>query len=116
MMDDVVAPFREEVAMVARAAPDITLSLVLYALLSLTVVRMLPVALALIGTGLSRSTVLFMGWFGPRGLASVIAAQATAAFIRRKGAGCEWNSVSIQRADAIKLASDTVVSLMPQAG
>jgi sodium/hydrogen antiporter len=44
----------------------------LYALLSLTLVRMLPVAIALTGTGLSRATVLFMGWFGPRGLASIV--------------------------------------------
>ena len=44
----------------------------LYAVLSLTVVRMLPVAVALIGTRLSRATVLFMGWFGPRGLASIV--------------------------------------------
>ncbi len=43
-----------------------------YALLSLTVVRMLPVAIALIGTRLSAATVLFMGWFGPRGLASIV--------------------------------------------
>jgi NhaP-type Na+/H+ or K+/H+ antiporter len=43
-----------------------------YAVLSLTVVRMLPVAIALIGTRLSRATVLFMGWFGPRGLASIV--------------------------------------------
>lgn len=43
-----------------------------YALLSLTVVRMVPVALALLGTGMSRATSLFMGWFGPRGLASVV--------------------------------------------
>lgn len=43
-----------------------------YAVLSLTVVRMLPVALALLGSGLSWSTVAFVGWFGPRGLASVI--------------------------------------------
>jgi NhaP-type Na+/H+ or K+/H+ antiporter len=40
--------------------------------LSLTVLRMLPVAVALRGTGLSRATVLFMGWFGPRGLASIV--------------------------------------------
>ena len=33
---------------------------------------MLPVALALAGTGMSRATVLFMGWFGPRGLASIV--------------------------------------------
>jgi NhaP-type Na+/H+ or K+/H+ antiporter len=45
---------------------------VAYAILSLTVVRMLPVTLALIGTRLSRATVLFMGWFGPRGLASIV--------------------------------------------
>jgi len=44
----------------------------LYALLSLTVVRMIPVAIALIGTRLSAATVLFMGWFGPRGLASIV--------------------------------------------
>ena len=44
----------------------------LYALLSLTVVRMLPVAISLAGTGLSKATVLFMGWFGPRGLASIV--------------------------------------------
>ena len=44
----------------------------LYAVLSLTVVRMLPVALASIGAGLDRRTVLFVGWFGPRGLASLV--------------------------------------------
>jgi NhaP-type Na+/H+ or K+/H+ antiporter len=43
-----------------------------YALLSLTLVRMLPVGLSLIGARLHRSTVLFMGWFGPRGLASIV--------------------------------------------
>lgn len=44
----------------------------LYALLSLTLVRMLPVAIALAGTRLNRSSLLFMGWFGPRGLASIV--------------------------------------------
>ncbi len=43
-----------------------------YALLSLTVVRMLPVALSLIGTGFRWPTVAFLGWFGPRGLASLL--------------------------------------------
>ncbi|MDR3747892.1 MAG: cation:proton antiporter [Acidobacteriota bacterium] len=43
-----------------------------YAVISLTIVRMLPVALALIGTRLSAASVLFMGWFGPRGLASIV--------------------------------------------
>lgn len=45
---------------------------IVYALLALTVMRMLPVALALAGTGFDRVSVLFMGWFGPRGLASVV--------------------------------------------
>jgi NhaP-type Na+/H+ or K+/H+ antiporter len=44
----------------------------LYALLSLTIVRMLPVGISLIGAKLHRSTMLFMGWFGPRGLASIV--------------------------------------------
>jgi NhaP-type Na+/H+ or K+/H+ antiporter len=44
----------------------------LYAALSLTVVRMVPVALALVGSGMDRATVLVLGWFGPRGLASVV--------------------------------------------
>jgi NhaP-type Na+/H+ or K+/H+ antiporter len=43
-----------------------------YAVVSLTVVRMVPVALALLGSGLPRATVAFVGWFGPRGLASII--------------------------------------------
>lgn len=50
---------------------------ILYALLSLTLVRMLPVALAALGTGLDRDTVLFVGWFGPRGLASLVFALLT---------------------------------------
>ena len=48
-------------------------------LLSLTVVRMLPVFLCLIGKGLQRDTLLFMGWFGPRGLASIVFAVMVAA-------------------------------------
>jgi sodium/hydrogen antiporter len=48
------------------------LVVVVYAVLSLTLVRMLPVALALIGSHLDRWTVLFVGWFGPRGLASLV--------------------------------------------
>ena len=46
----------------------------LYAVMSLTIVRMLPVAVALIGSGLRVPTVAFIGWFGPRGLASVVLA------------------------------------------
>ena len=43
-----------------------------YALLSLTVIRMVPVALSLIGTKLPLGTVGFIGWFGPRGIASIL--------------------------------------------
>ncbi|WP_031154383.1 cation:proton antiporter [Streptomyces xanthophaeus] len=45
---------------------------VVYALISLTVIRMLPVALALAGTGLRPASVAYIGWFGPRGLASLV--------------------------------------------
>jgi NhaP-type Na+/H+ or K+/H+ antiporter len=44
----------------------------LYALLSLTVIRMLPVAISMLGTHLRPDTTLITGWFGPRGLASVV--------------------------------------------
>lgn len=45
---------------------------IIYAALSLTIIRMVPVALALTGLRLRPSTLVFMGWFGPRGLASVV--------------------------------------------
>jgi sodium/hydrogen antiporter len=51
---------------------EVTWQVVLYAVLSLTVVRMLPVALAMWGTGARRPTLAFLGWFGPRGLASIV--------------------------------------------
>ena len=51
-----------------------TIPVVAYAVLSLTVIRMLPVAVALIRTRLSLPTVAFIGWFGPRGLASIVLA------------------------------------------
>ncbi len=50
----------------------LTWQLALYAVLSLTVVRMLPVAIAMLGTGARRPTLAFLGWFGPRGLASIV--------------------------------------------
>ncbi|MER6418229.1 cation:proton antiporter [Streptomyces sp. NPDC001137] len=56
------------------ALQQLTWKIVLYAVLSLTVVRMLPVALSLIGSGLRPPTVAYIGWFGPRGLASVVLA------------------------------------------
>ncbi len=44
----------------------------LYAVLSLTVIRMIPIAISLIGAGVRLPTQLFLGWFGPRGLASIL--------------------------------------------
>jgi NhaP-type Na+/H+ or K+/H+ antiporter len=54
---------------VLDAAPT---GIVVYAVLSLSVVRMIPVAIACAGSRLHASTVAFIGWFGPRGLASVV--------------------------------------------
>ncbi len=54
------------------ALGDLTWQIAVYALLSLTVVRMLPVAVAMLGTGARRPTVGFLGWFGPRGAASIV--------------------------------------------
>jgi sodium/hydrogen antiporter len=59
----------------AAVAPgDTTWQIVAHAVLSLTVVRMLPVAVAVAGMGLRPATVALLGWFGPRGLASIILA------------------------------------------
>jgi NhaP-type Na+/H+ or K+/H+ antiporter len=44
----------------------------LYAVLSLTVIRMIPIMISLLGSGLRLPTQLFLGWFGPRGLASIL--------------------------------------------
>lgn len=46
--------------------------ILLYAILSLTVVRMIPVAISLVGARLQLPTWIFLGWFGPRGLASIL--------------------------------------------
>jgi sodium/hydrogen antiporter len=56
----------------ASLLPGITPVVILYAVLSLTLIRLLPVAISLIRTGLKSESVLFMGWFGPRGLASIV--------------------------------------------
>jgi len=53
-------------------ARGITWNVLLYAVLSLTLIRMVPVALALVRSGLGTREVLFLGWIGPRGLASIL--------------------------------------------
>ncbi len=57
---------------VGQALELFTWKVVIYALLSLTIVRMVPVILSLAGTGESVHSRLFLGWFGPRGLASIV--------------------------------------------
>lgn len=57
---------------VVRNATSFDFAMLAYAVASLTVVRMLPVALVLVGSGLGWPTRMFMGWFGPRGLASIV--------------------------------------------
>lgn len=52
--------------------PAFESTMLIFAGLSLTIVRMLPVALAMIGTHLKPASLLFLGWFGPRGLASIV--------------------------------------------
>ena len=54
------------------ALGQVSWELALYAVLSLTIVRMLPVAIAMLGTRARPATLAFMGWFGPRGLASIV--------------------------------------------
>jgi len=57
---------------VGMLLPQVNWQVVGYAALSLTLVRMVPVAIAMLGTGARLATVAFMGWFGPRGLASIV--------------------------------------------
>ena len=59
-------------AVIGQSIEYFTWEMLVYALLSLTVIRMLPVYLSLSGTGESTASKLFLGWFGPRGLASIV--------------------------------------------
>ena len=59
-------------ALMAQSLEAVTIGSVVYALLSLTVVRMVPVALVLTGSGMHRATVGFLGWFGARGMTAIV--------------------------------------------
>jgi NhaP-type Na+/H+ or K+/H+ antiporter len=59
-------------AMLPAALGHADAEILLYAVASLTLVRMLPMSISLIGAGLALPTHLFLGWFGPRGLASIL--------------------------------------------
>ncbi len=58
--------------LLGSALADLSWRIGLYAVASLTVVRMLPVVVSLLGTGARAPTIAFLGWFGPRGLASIV--------------------------------------------
>jgi NhaP-type Na+/H+ or K+/H+ antiporter len=59
-------------AVIGQSIEYFTWGMLVYALLSLTVIRILPIFLSLSGTGESTASKLFLGWFGPRGLASIV--------------------------------------------
>ena len=59
-------------AVIGQSWSSMPWSVVIYAVLSLTLIRMLPMLLALKGTGEPLQSKLFLGWFGPRGLASIV--------------------------------------------
>lgn len=59
-------------AVAGKALPNFTWPILGYAVLSLTLLRMLPIYISLSGTGLSTEGKLFLGWFGPRGLATIV--------------------------------------------
>ncbi len=59
-------------AMIPQAMAAVTIIHIAFGILVLTVLRMLPIQLSLIGTGIKPVTSTFLGWFGPRGLASIL--------------------------------------------
>jgi NhaP-type Na+/H+ or K+/H+ antiporter len=59
-------------AMIPAAVPYWGMTELVYAVASLTLLRMVPVAISMVGAGLDWKTIAFMGWFGPRGIASVL--------------------------------------------
>lgn len=59
-------------AMLPDALGHATPAVLVYGLLSLTLIRMVPVLISLVGLGLRWDTRLFLGWFGPRGIASIL--------------------------------------------
>lgn len=50
----------------------LNINVLIYAVLSLTVIRIIPIMISLIGSGIRIPTGMYLGWFGPRGLASIL--------------------------------------------
>ncbi len=59
-------------ALLPEAIEHLNPTILLYAVVSLTAIRMIPISISLMGSGLSLPSHLFLGWFGPRGLASIL--------------------------------------------
>jgi sodium/hydrogen antiporter len=66
-------------AVLEPALHHVTAEVIVYAVLSLTVIRIVPVAICLLGSHARPPTIAFLGWFGPRGLASIVFAMGLAA-------------------------------------
>ncbi len=69
---DTITFFVFGAVLLGPALEHVSWQIALYAVLSLTIVRMLPVAISLWGSHARAPTVAFIGWFGPRGLASIV--------------------------------------------
>jgi len=82
-------------AFLVSALDVVTWQSFVFAALALTLVRMLPVALVLVRSGLDRSTVAFIGWFGPRGLASVVFALVVSDALTGKDAELALSVISL---------------------
>ncbi|MFN8026121.1 MAG: cation:proton antiporter [Acidimicrobiia bacterium] len=82
-------------AFLVSALDVVTWQSFLFAALALTVVRMLPVALVLVRSGLDKSTIAFVGWFGPRGLASVVFALVISDALTGKDAELALSVISL---------------------
>ena len=82
-------------AFLVSALDVVTWQSFVFAALALTVVRMIPVALVLVRSGLDRSTVAFIGWFGPRGLASVVFALVVSDALTGKDAELALSVISL---------------------
>lgn len=82
-------------AFLVSALDVVTWQSFVFAALALTIVRMLPVALVLLRAGLDRSTVAFIGWFGPRGLASVVFALVVSDALTGKDAELALSVISL---------------------
>lgn len=66
-----------------------------YALASLTICRILPVFLAFLGNNLSLASCLFVGWFGPRGIASILFGLLILHEGHLEQQGMIWNTICI---------------------